>query len=121
GKLVAVLGLAFKPGTDDIRESRAIKLAEKLLGKGAKVRVHDPKAMDNARKILGDRVEYAANLEDCLRDADLCILATEWPEYKGLSQEDLIRLMKSPALLDCRRIYDPEKFRKVRFAAIGLG
>ena len=121
GKLVAVLGLAFKPGTDDVRESRAIKLVERLLEKGARVRVHDPKAMDNARKILGDRVEYAISLKDCLRDADLCVLATEWPEYRKLGQEDLIRLMKSPALLDCRRVYDPEKFRRVRFAAIGLG
>ena len=121
GKLVAVLGLAFKPGTDDVRESRAIKLVERLLEKGARVRVHDPKAMDNARKILGDRVEYAISLEDCLRDADLCVLATEWPEYRELGQEDLIRLMRSPALLDCRRVYDPEKFRRVRFAAIGLG
>jgi len=77
--------------------------------------------MDNARKILGDRVEYATNLENCLKDADLCILATEWPEYRGLSQEDLMRLMKSPALLDCRRVYDLEKFRKIKFAAIGLG
>mgnify|MGYP000159065534 FL=1 len=121
GKLVAVLGLAFKPGTDDVRESRAIRLVERLLEKGARVRVHDPKAMDNARRILGDRVEYAISLEDCLRDADLCVLATEWPEYRELGQEDLIRLMRSPALLDCRRIYDPGKFRRVRFAAIGLG
>ena len=121
GKLVAVLGLAFKPGTDDIRESRAIKLVEKLLEKGARVRVHDPKAMDNARRVLGDRVEYAISLEDCLRGADLCILATEWPEYRELGQEELIRLMRTPTLLDCRRVYDPEKFRKIRFAAIGLG
>ncbi|MCD6592222.1 MAG: UDP-glucose/GDP-mannose dehydrogenase family protein, partial [Thaumarchaeota archaeon] len=121
GRLVAVLGLAFKPGTDDIRESRAIKLVEKLLEKGARVRVHDPKAMDNARRVLGDRVEYAISLEDCLRGADLCILATEWPEYRELGQEELIRLMRTPTLLDCRRVYDPEKFRKIRFAAIGLG
>ena len=121
GKLIAVLGLAFKPGTDDVRESRAIALVERLLRIGARVRVHDPKAMDNARKILGENVEYASSLESCLEDADLCILATEWPEYKGLSEEDLQRLMRSPALLDCRRIYDPKRFRGVKFAAIGLG
>ena len=121
GKLIAVLGLAFKPGTDDVRESRAIALVERLLRMGARVRVHDPKAMDNARKILGNDVEYASTLESCLEDADLCILATEWPEYKELSEEDLRRLMRSPALLDCRRIYDPKRFRGVKFAAIGLG
>ena len=121
GKVIAVLGLAFKPGTDDVRESRAIALVERLLRMGARVRVHDPKAMDNARKILGDDVEYASTLENCLEDADLCILATEWPEYKELSEENLRRLMRSPALLDCRRIYDPKRFRGVKFAAIGLG
>ena len=120
-KLIAVLGLAFKPGTDDVRESRAIALVERLLRMGARVRVHDPKAMDNARKILGNDVEYASTLESCLEDADLCILATEWPEYKELSEGDLRRLMRSPALLDCRRIYDPKRFRGVKFAAIGLG
>ena len=121
GKLIAVLGLAFKPGTDDVRESRAIALVERLLGIGARVRVHDPKAMDNARKVLGENVEYASSLENCLEDADLCILATEWPEYWRLSEGDLRRLMRSPALLDCRRIYDPKSFRGIRFAAIGLG
>lgn len=121
GKLIAVLGLAFKPGTDDVRESRAIALVERLLRIGARVRVHDPKAMDNARKVLGENVEYASSLENCLEDADLCILATEWPEYWRLSEENLRRLMRSPALLDCRRIYDPKSFRGIRFAAIGLG
>ena len=121
GKLIAVLGLAFKPGTDDVRESRAIALVERLLRIGARVRVHDPKAMDNARKVLGENVEYASSLENCLEDADLCILATEWPEYWRLNEGDLKRLMRSPALLDCRRIYDPKSFQGIRFAAIGLG
>ena len=93
GKLIAVLGLAFKPGTDDVRESRAIALVERLLRIGARVRVHDPKAMDNARKVLGENVEYASSLENCLEDADLCILATEWPEYWRLSEENLKRLI----------------------------
>ena len=120
-KLIAVLGLAFKPGTDDVRESRAIKLIEKLLEKGARIRAHDPKAMENARRILGDRIEYAGSIEECLSDADLCILATEWPEYRQINSDLLKKYMKSPALLDCRRLYDPDQFRGIRFAAIGLG
>ena len=120
-KLIAVLGLAFKPGTDDVRESRAIKLIEKLLEKGARIRAHDPKAMENARRILGDRIEYAGSIEECLSDADLCILATEWPEYRQINSDLLKKYMKSPALLDCRRLYDPNQFRGIRFAAIGLG
>jgi len=121
GRVVAVLGLAFKPGTDDIRESRAIRLVERLLDRGARVRVHDPKALENARRVLGDRVEYAGSMEECLRGAELAVLATEWPEYGRLDAETLRRLMRSPALLDCRRLYPPERFRDVRFAAIGLG
>lgn len=120
-KVVSVLGLAFKPGTDDVRESRAIKLVERLLEKGAKVKAHDPKAVENARRILGDSVEYARSIEECLRGSDLCILATEWPEYKGLKAETLLKLMRNPALLDCRRIYDPKDLQGIKFAAIGLG
>lgn len=121
GKLISVLGLAFKPGTDDVRESRAIRLVKKLLRKGARVRVHDPKAMENTKKILGNSVEYAENIEECLRGSDLCILATEWPEYMMLRKETLLGLMRNPALLDCRRIYNPEDFRGITFEAIGLG
>ena len=121
GKVISVLGLAFKPGTDDVRESRSIKLVERLVDKGARVKVHDPKALDKARKALGDRVEYCPSIEECLRGSDLCILATEWPEYKELEPSVLKRLMRSPTLLDCRRIYDPERFGGIKFAAIGLG
>lgn len=121
GRVVAVLGLAFKPGTDDIRESRAIRLVEKLLERGARVRVHDPKALEKARRVLGERVEYAESVEACLRGSELAVLATEWPEYGRLDSTTLRRLMHSPALLDCRRLYPPERFRDIRFAAIGLG
>jgi len=121
GKIISVLGLAFKPGTDDVRGSRAIKLVKKLLERGASVKVHDPRAMGKARKILGDDVEYAGSVEECIRGSDLCILATEWPEYRKIRARDLSKLMRNPAILDCRRLYDPEEFRDVRFAAIGLG
>jgi len=121
GKTVSVLGLAFKPGTDDIRESRAIKLVEKLIEKGARVKVHDPKALDNARKVLGDKVRYSTSIEECLDDSDLCILATEWPEYKKIKPRDLRKFMRSPAMLDCRRLYNPEDFREAKIMAIGLG
>ncbi|MEM2332879.1 MAG: UDP-glucose/GDP-mannose dehydrogenase family protein [Nitrososphaerota archaeon] len=121
GKNIAVLGLAFKPGTDDVRESRSIRLIEKLLERGARVRVHDPKALEKSREVLKNKVSYASCIEECLQNADLCILATEWSEYKGLKREMLEKLMKHPALLDCRRIYDPREFKGIKFAAIGLG
>jgi UDPglucose 6-dehydrogenase len=121
GRRISILGLAFKPGTDDVRESRAIRLIEELLKYNVEIRVHDPKALEKARKVLGDKVVYCETIEECLIGSDLCILATEWPEYKELSQEMLKRYMRRPALLDCRRLYDPEKFKGIEFAALGLG
>jgi len=85
------------------------------------VRVHDPKALENARKVLGNKVEYSLSIEGCLKDSDLCIVATEWPEYKKIKPKDLRRLMRSPAMLDCRRLDDPAEFREIEFMAIGLG
>ncbi len=123
GAKVAVLGLAFKPGTDDMREAVSIKVVQALIREGAIVVVHDPVAMENARRIFGDLVEYARTVEDALRGADLAILVTEWDEFRRLKPKDFIKLMRNPALVDGRRIYDPEEFRKagVKFAAIGLG
>jgi UDPglucose 6-dehydrogenase len=121
GRTISILGLAFKPNTDDVRESRAIRLIEELLKYDVEIKVHDPKALEKAKKILGDRVIYCKTIEECLTGSDLCILATEWAEYKELKQEMLKKYMRSPALLDCRRLYDPGEFKQIKFAAIGLG
>ena len=119
---VAVLGLAFKPNTDDMREAPSIKIVSKLLEEGARVVVYDPKALKNAKRIFGDGVEYAGSVEDCLRGADCAIVVTEWDEFRRLRPDDFVRLMRFPAVVDGRRIYDPEEFKgKVKFAAIGLG
>ena len=121
-KRVAVLGLAFKPDTDDMREAPSIKIVSKLLEEGARVVVYDPKALENARRIFGDSVEYAGSVEDCLKGADCAIVVTEWDEFRRLRPDDFVRLMRSPAVVDGCRIYDPEEFKgKVKFAAIGLG
>lgn len=121
GKTISILGLAFKPDTDDVRESRSIRLVEEFLKHDVKIKVHDPRALEKAKQILGDRVVYCRTVEECLADSDLCILATEWSEYRKIKQEKLKEYMRNPALLDCRRLYDPEQFREIRFAAIGLG
>ena len=121
GKTISILGLAFKPETDDVRESRAIRLVEELLKYNVEIKVHDPKALEKAKKILGDRVIYCKTIEECLTGSDLCILTTEWAEYKELKQEILKKYMRRPALLDCRRLYEPEEFKEIKFAAIGLG
>ena len=121
GKRVAVLGLAFKPNTDDMREAVSIKVINKLLEEGASVVAYDPKAIINARYVFGDKIEYANSSIECLEDAECCIVVTEWEEFKQLEPEDFIKHMKSPSVIDGRRIYNPQKFsRRLKFAAIGL-
>ena len=123
GKTAAILGLAFKPGTDDTREAVSIKIINTLLKRGAHVRTHDPKAIDNTRKIIGDKIEYVNNPLECIKDADVAILVTEWPEFKNLKPEDFKRLLKTPCVIDGRRIYDPRLFKEagIKFTAVGLG
>jgi len=122
GRKIAVLGLSFKPNTDDMREAVSIRVVKKLLEKGASVSVYDPVAMENARAIFGDEVEYAGSAVDCIRDADCAIVVTEWDEFRDLRPEDFLRNMRQPAVVDGRRIYRPDEFAgRVRFSAIGLG
>lgn len=122
GKRIAILGLAFKPNTDDLREAISIKVINSLLEEGAKPVTYDPAAMANAKKILGNRVEYAPSAIECIKGADCCIIATEWDEFKQLKPGDFVRNMRTPAVVDGRRIYDPEEYsRKLKFAAVGLG
>jgi UDPglucose 6-dehydrogenase len=122
GKHVAILGLAFKADTDDMREARVIPIINQLLKEGAKVTAYDPVAMPNAKVILKNRIKYATSAIACLSNADCCILVTEWEEFRKLKPKDFTANMKQPILIDGRRIYDPEEFsRKMKFAAIGLG
>jgi ADP-ribose pyrophosphatase YjhB (NUDIX family) len=117
-----VLGLAFKPETDDMRDAVSIKIVKRLLEEGARVAVYDPKAMENARRIFGESVEYSGSVEDCLRGSECALIVTEWDEFRELTPQDYIKLMKIPAVVDGRRIYDAESFSsKLRFAAVGLG
>ena len=120
GKTVAVLGLSFKPNTDDIRESRSIVLAEALLKAGAKVRGHDPVAMDEAlAEVPG--LEPAADPYQCAEGADLLVLATEWNQYRMLDLERLKQRMARPAFLDLRNVYDADTMRAAGFAYEGVG
>ncbi len=121
-KEIAVLGLAFKADTDDIRESRSIPLIRRLLEIGGNVRVYDPVAMPNAKAALASRVVYSSSVRDCLKGADIAIVMTAWRQFRSLKPADFINLMRSPVLVDARRIYDPRLFsRKLRYVAVGLG
>jgi nucleotide sugar dehydrogenase len=122
-KKVAVLGLAFKAHTDDVRESVAIALVERLLAEGARVTVYDPKAMENAKRELRDRVSYAESARDCLKDAECCIVATGWPEFAKIGAQEFKQLMRNPAVLDGRRAIDAVALRAggVNCVALGTG
>ncbi|MEM3921705.1 MAG: UDP-glucose/GDP-mannose dehydrogenase family protein [Nitrososphaerota archaeon] len=120
-KRIAILGLAFKPGTDDMRNAPSIKIINKLLDEKARVVVYDPRALHNARKIFGDKIEYAVSSIQCIQGADCALIVTEWPEFKELKPEHFIKNMRTPCVIDGRRIYDPKEFEgKIKFAAIGL-
>jgi UDPglucose 6-dehydrogenase len=122
GKHVAILGLAFKADTDDMREARATPIIDQLINEGANVTAYDPAAIPNARSIFKDKIKYASSVIQCLKNTDCCILVTEWEEFKKLKPEGFTKNMKQPILIDGRRIYNPEEFsRKMKFTAIGLG
>ena len=121
-KRIAILGLAFKPNTDDMREAVSIKIINKLLQDGADVVAYDPKAMHNAKEIFGNRIKYASSEIECIKGADCCIIVTEWDEFKRLRPEDFIQNMRQPCLIDGRRICNPQKFNlKLKFIAVGMG
>jgi UDPglucose 6-dehydrogenase len=122
GKKVAILGLAFKPDTDDMREARVIPIINQLLKEGAIVTAYDPVALNIAKSIFQNKIQYVSTAIDCLKNADCAILVTEWEEFKKLTPEDFINNMKQPILIDGRRIYNSITFsRKLKFIAIGLG
>ena len=122
GKKIAILGLAFKPDTDDMREARVIPIVDELLNEGANVTAYDPVATCTAKTVFNSKISYADSALECIKNADCCIIVTEWPEFQKLTPEDFVKNMKHPNLIDGRRIYNPETYgAKLKFTAIGLG
>lgn len=122
GRTVAVLGLAFKPGTDDLRASPAIPVVTTLNQRGARVVVHDPVAMPNAKQHPAFRdVSFSPNWRTALREADACCLVTRWPEYEAICPEDFAKLMRHPLVIDGRGIFQPNTLAAagVMWRAIG--
>jgi UDPglucose 6-dehydrogenase len=121
-KNISILGIAFKPNTDDMREAVSIPIINQLLRESANVTVYDPAAIPNAKLIFKNKIKYATSAIACIKNADCCIIVTEWDEFKKLKPEDFKRQMKQPILIDGRRIYNPETLReRLKFAAIGIG
>lgn len=120
-KRIAVLGLAFKPDTDDMREAVSVKIINRLLEEGANVIAYDPKAIPHAKSIFKNKIKYADTAVECITNAECCILVTEWGEFKKLTPEKFIRHMKNPVVIDGRRVYDPKHFKsKLEFSAVGF-
>ncbi|MCL5102492.1 MAG: UDP-glucose/GDP-mannose dehydrogenase family protein [Armatimonadetes bacterium] len=114
GKTIAVLGLAFKPNTDDLRDGKSLEIVSQLSSAGARVRAYDPVAMDNARKLLPDLM-YCASAYEAADGADALVLVTEWKEFKFLDLDRLRDMMKSPVIFDGRNVLNPERVRSKGF------
>ncbi len=121
GKTFAVWGLAFKPKTDDMREAPSLIIIEGLLGKGAKVRAHDPVAQDVAKKHFQNRITYAATPYEALEGADALFLVTEWNDFRHPDFERMKSLMKAPIVFDGRNVLDPARMREEGFTYYGVG
>ena len=120
GQVVGMLGLAFKPDTDDMREAPSIEIGQALLKKGAVVRAYDPAAIERARALMPD-VEYRRNAQGVARGADALVIVTEWNEFKQLDLLRLKRLMRRPVIVDGRNLYDPDEMRRLGFVYRGIG
>ncbi len=121
GKRIAIWGLAFKPGTDDIREAPALVLIERLLAAGAIVSATDPVAIEAVRKQLGDRIKYEESHYECAQGADALALVTEWNEFRRPSFERLKSIMRQPVLFDGRNVWNPAELRTAGFTYYGIG
>jgi UDPglucose 6-dehydrogenase len=121
GKRLGVLGLAFKGGTDDIRESPAILLVQALLQEGCQVAAYDPAAQERAREVLNSSVEYASDAYEAARGADALLILTEWDEFASLDLDRLHQQLKYPIVVDGRNLYDPESMAAHGFTYYSVG
>lgn len=120
-KKCAILGLSFKPNTDDVREAASIVMAKELIKEGAKVIGYDPIAIKNAKKVLGDSIEYTTSIEEAVQEADIAFIATEWEEIKQFPLDKYVELMKTPYVFDGRNCYklDEVKLHQIHYFSIG--
>lgn len=122
-KNIAILGMTFKPNTDDLRKAPAIENIEILLEEGANITVYDPKAMDKVKKRYASKIEYAASPQEALKDSDACFIFTEWDEIKNVKVEEYSNLMKEPVVFDGRNIYSVNEMKNsgVEYYSVGRG
>jgi UDPglucose 6-dehydrogenase len=126
GKTVAVLGLTFKPNTDDMRDSASLELVPGLLADGATLRVYDPEGMEEAKKLLAvgkdaDKIVWCENAYDTMKDADVLVILTEWNEFRSLNLDQVKKLLRQPVIVDLRNIYSPAEMTAAGFRYTCLG
>lgn len=120
-KTIGVLGLTFKPETDDMRDAPAIAIIARLTGEGAKVRAYDPKGMEQAKSLLPDSVIYCEDAISVAQDVDVLVLVTEWREFRAISPEKLLATMRGKVLIDLRNVYDAQAMRQAGFDYHSVG
>ena len=120
GKNIAILGLAFKQNTDDIRESAAIDIIKNLLAKGANIQCFDPMAMENTRKILPDLI-FCSDEYETARNGDALVILTEWNQFRNLDLHRLKSLINRLIIIDSKNLYEPCKAKELGFTYIGMG
>jgi len=120
GKRIALLGLAFKPETDDLRDSPAINVFEAMKARGAAVVAYDPAGMENAKTMLTG-IEFATDAYSCLTGADALVIATEWNEFRSLNLDRVKSLLKEPVVIDLRNVYEPDRMKALGFRYTGVG
>ncbi len=122
GKTVGILGLSFKPNTDDMRDAPSIPIVNALIERGATVKVYDPVAMEESRKVLnGSKVVYCSNSYEVAENSDALVFMTEWNQFRKLDMEKVKGLLKRPVMVDLRNIYDPQMMRNLGFTYVGVG
>ncbi|MDX6805792.1 UDP-glucose/GDP-mannose dehydrogenase family protein [Terrihabitans rhizophilus] len=121
GATVALLGLTFKPNTDDMRDAPSIAIVNSLLDKGAKIRAYDPEGVHEARKVLPEEVFYAENAYDCAKDADVLVIVTEWDAFRALDFGLLKTTLKQPIVVDLRNVYRPQDMEALGFTYESVG
>lgn len=119
-KQIAVLGLAFKPNTDDMRDAPSLDIIPALQAAGANIKAFDPEGMDEAKKMLNG-VEFAQNAYDCVQDADAVVIITEWDQFRALDLDRVKKALKAPVIVDLRNVYNPEEVRSEGFKYVSIG
>ncbi len=121
GKKIGIWGLSFKPHTDDMREAPSLRIIEELIRDGVGIRAYDPVALEEGRRLLGDRIEYCEDKYEALIDTDALVVITEWPEFRVLNYRVLDKLMHEKVIFDGRNIYDPEELLEYGFTYYSIG